>query len=78
MRLELDSTGKIVGIEVGGQTVPARVWAGKTGAGVPVIAFIACVRAERASDTSELERELVELAAPDVALEAIPFRMVWP
>jgi hypothetical protein len=60
MKIELESTGQVV--EVNG--VLCRVWEGKTAAGVPLTAFIARVAVERAEDSRQFERELVETRQP--------------
>lgn len=60
MRLELESTSEVGAIEVEGVNVPARIWTGKTGSGVPVVAFITRIGVPEGYDASELERELLE------------------
>ena len=62
MKLELHSTYQIVEIDLGGgrYSVPARVWEGVTGAGVPVQVLIARIAVHRDHDTAEFDRELVE------------------
>lgn len=72
MKLELQSTGQIV--EMNG--VLCRVWEGKAESGVPVTAFIARVAVDRAHDSSQFERELVETSQPRPA-ESWPARMVF-
>lgn len=72
MKIELESTTKIVHLN----GVPARVWEGKTAAGVPMHAFIVRVGVHQDADASEFERDLKEHAAPSPDVAAIPLRMV--
>jgi hypothetical protein len=76
MEIKLHNTSRVVQLEVDGVGVPARVWEGHTAKGVPVIAFITRVAAERSEDLAEFERDLQEVAVPSPAVEAWPLRMV--
>lgn len=60
MKITLESTPTIVTLD----GVPARVWTGHSGAGVPIIALITRVGVEVGSDASEFEAELREIPAP--------------
>jgi hypothetical protein len=58
--------------------VPARVWEGTTGKGVPIFCLITRVGVREDHDYSELEQELEEQRAPcstEVA-NFIPLRMI--
>jgi hypothetical protein len=72
MRIELHSTGQIVELD----GVLCRVWEGTTAAGVKLTAFIARVAVERADDSREFERELLETSQPRPT-EAWPTRMTF-
>lgn len=76
MDVILSSTSKLVQLEVDGARVPARVWEGHTAAGVPVIAFITRLAAERHHDQAELEADLSRTRPPSAAAQAWPARMV--
>lgn len=72
MKITLESTSQIVqfnGIE-------ARVWVGKTEAGVPLTAFITRVAVEQGQDASEFDRELAAQKEPRVVGPIWPARMV--
>lgn len=76
MHVNLESTDKVVMLVINGVEVPARIWEGRTGTGVPVHAFITRVGVDRAEDTSQFERELTEHRAPTALIEAIPLKMI--
>lgn len=60
MKLKLESTEQLG--EVNG--APVRVWRGRTGKGVEVLAYIAAIRAPGDEDLAELEAELLEVPPP--------------
>ncbi len=76
MEIKLRNTSRVVHLEVDGAAVPARVWEGHTAKGVPVIAFITRLAAERSEDLAEFDRDLQETAAPSPAVEEWPARMI--
>jgi hypothetical protein len=76
MKVTLTNTSKIVELELRGSVLPARVWEGHTEAGVPVIAFITRIAAERDQDLAEFERDLHEVAPPSAVVQAWPVRMM--
>lgn len=76
MKVELHNTTKIVELKTPTGCVPARVWEGHTEAGVPVIAFITRMAAERDADLVEFERELREVTPPSPDVAAWPGRML--
>ena len=78
MIVTLESTTKIVELVVNGKTVPARVWEGRTGSGIPCHAYITriAVGREHPGDAAEFEAELLEQRAPSPAIEAIPLRLI--
>ena len=76
MIVHLHNTTKTVDLDTGNGIVPARVWEGHTEGGIPVIAFITRIAAERDADLSEFERDLAEQAVPSPAVQAWPLGMV--
>jgi len=76
MEVKLTSTSKIVELELNGARVPARIWEGHTASGIPVIAWITRIAAERDQDLAEFDRDLAEQATPSPAAEAFPMRML--
>jgi hypothetical protein len=78
MKVELESTNRIVDLEINGTVVPARIWQGRTENGIECHAFITRIAVRQDRDASEFERDLRETVAPiraDLA-EAIPARLV--
>jgi hypothetical protein len=80
VKITLESTTKIVELEVGGTKVPGRIWEGTTDSGIPVVALITRIAAETADNPDRLElfrRELEECRPPSPELEGVfPLRMV--
>lgn len=76
MHVNLESTDKMVTLVINGVDVPARIWEGRTGTGVPVHAYITRVGVDRAEDTSQFEKELTEHRTPSVEIQAIPLRLI--
>lgn len=76
MKVELHNTTKIVELSTPTGTVPARVWEGHTNDGIPVIAFITRIAAERDRDLAEFERDLQEMSPPSPDVAVWPARMV--
>ena len=82
MEIKLRNTSRVVHLSMPSEqdgvqvAVPARVWEGHTAKGVPVIAFITRLAAERSEDLAEFDRDLQETAAPSPAVEEWPARMI--
>ena len=79
MKVTLHNTTKIVHLTIGdgnGDGMPARVWEGHTEAGIPVIAFITRIAAERDADLAEFGRDLQEVTPPSPDVEAWPAHML--
>jgi hypothetical protein len=76
MKITLESTKKLVALEVPGGAVPARIWEGHTDSGIPVHAYITRLGAPAGADQTEFLRELEEHRAPSPAVEAIPLRLI--
>ena len=77
MKVNLHSTSKIVQLDTAsGASMPARVWEGQTENGVPVIAFITRIAAERDADPTEFEAELQQHEPPTPAVQQWPLRML--
>lgn len=72
MKVTVESTPKIV--EING--VPARVWQDQTEGGIPVIAFLTRIAAERDQDLAEFEADLQEHAQPVFDVQQWPDRML--
>src|SRR5438552_2385969 len=58
VKLNIESTTKIVTLLVDGKEISARVWEGHTAAGIPVHCFITRVAVKNGLDHSQFEREL--------------------
>lgn len=76
MKVQLESTTKIVMVNIDGARLPVRVWQGTTEAGVPITALVARVAVERDADAGELDRDLQEHAAPTPDVDAWPLSMI--
>ena len=77
MRITIESTDRLVEIQHGGATVPARVWEGKTERGVPIAVLITRIAAHLESDQAEFEQDLKETRQPSAhAIEAFPMRLI--
>lgn len=60
MQVTLTSTDRIVELEIDGRTVPARVWVGRTAAGIECHAYITRIAVARSADAAEFEAALRE------------------
>lgn len=76
MKVTLESTTKIVTLQIGGVSVPARVWEGITERGIKCHAYITRIAVHEDDDNSQFEEELKEQAKPSAAIEAIPLRLI--
>lgn len=76
MRVQLESTSKIVMLSVEGKDIPARIWEGVTENGVPCHAYITRIACAAELDTQEFERDLQEHRAPSAESEWIPARLI--
>lgn len=76
MKVELESTSKIVTLVIGGAEVPARVWEGKTAKGIRCHAFITRLGVAKDDDASEFEADLKETQQPSAEVAAIPLRLI--
>ena len=76
MKIELESTTKLIELEINGVSVPARIWEGKTASGIPVHTYITRIAAPDVERLDEFERELQEHRPPSAAIEAIPLRLI--
>jgi len=77
--LHLKQTTQVVELydEKTGLVVPARIWEGTTGKGVPVVAFITRVAVRNNQDTAEFDRELQEQCEPSMETAMnFPLRMI--
>lgn len=76
MKIEIESTTKIVEIVINGQNVPARIWEGKTESGIYVHAYITRIAAPDNERLDEFERELQEHRKPSPVIDALPLRVI--
>jgi hypothetical protein len=81
MRVQLESTDKIVELVVGvgarSASVPARIWEGETESGIKVHAFITRIAVHKDDDASQFEAELKEQRSPSRELAGVyPARMI--
>lgn len=83
MKITIESTTKVVWLELSNGSVQARVWQGETESGIPVQCFITRIAPEiPQSDpridelTVEFERDLKRQADPRPTVEAIPLRFI--
>ena len=79
MKLNIESTTKIVTLETTSGIMMARIWEGETESGVPVHCFITRLAPTIPKDDprqAEFERELEETRAPSAAVLACPSRLI--
>ena len=76
MKIQLESTSKIVTLVINGVDVPARIWEGHSEDGVSCHAYIVRLGVKVEDDQTAFERELLAQKAPTPAVQAIPLRMV--
>jgi hypothetical protein len=76
MTVTLESTTKIVELTLNGQTVPARVWEGRTANGVACHAYITRIAVAPDLDPTEFEKDLRQHRTPSADVAAIPLRLV--
>lgn len=77
MRVTLESTDKIVTLELNGREMPARVWEGTTANGIACHAYITRIAVHQDHDASEFERDLAKQHRPaSPALDVIPARFI--
>lgn len=76
MKVTLESTDKIVTLTLNGQTLPARIWEGRTDHGVECHAYITRIAVAPDLDATEFEKDLQEHRRASPAVEAIPLRLI--
>jgi hypothetical protein len=76
LKVQLESTTKIVTFEINGVSVPARIWEGETESGIPVHAYITRIAAPNNADLAQFDAELLECRNPSPAIVEIPLRMI--
>ena len=79
MKVTLESTDKIVELEMNGSVIPARVWHGRTENGIECHVYITRIAVARDHDASEFEHDLKEahVSLPPALERAIPARLVF-
>ena len=58
MKIQIESTTKVIDLKTETGTVPARVWEGTTESGIPIFCFITRIAVSNGQDHTEFEREL--------------------
>lgn len=78
MIVTLQSTDRIVELELNGTAVPARVSVGRTEHGVECHAYVTRIAVARDGDAAEFERDLRDapVSLPPALDRAIPARLV--
>jgi len=76
MKVTLESTEKIVNIEIDGRIVPARIWEGQTVSGIQCHAYITRICVHKDDDNTEFERELQEHVPPSDAVRSFPLHLI--
>ncbi|HEV2036917.1 MAG TPA: hypothetical protein VGU71_22425 [Candidatus Dormibacteraeota bacterium] len=77
MKITIESTDRVVELQVHGVQVPARVWEGKTERGAPVAVLVTRIAAHLEDDQADFERDLKETRPPSThAVEAFPLRLI--
>lgn len=83
MKITIESTEKIVELEIDGAVVRARIWQGHTASDIPVTCFITRIspdvlisHSRHAELTEQFDLELKECATPTDRIRAIPLRFI--
>lgn len=76
MKVELESTSKVVELQTAGGIIPARIWEGETASGIKVHCYITRVAVGEDQDCSQFDAELRECRTPSAAVQAIPLRLI--
>lgn len=75
MKITIESTTQIVDINNG---VQARIWEGQTESGIPVVALITRIAADKDQNLEQLYRELKEQRLPTWGAAVYGARMFFP
>lgn len=76
MKIQIESTSKIVELRTESGVVPARIWEGHTDSGIPVHCYVTLIAARADADCSQFDDELAEQRAPSADVAALPARMI--
>ena len=77
MKIQLESTTKIVQLVTDNGSVPARIWEGTTASGIRCHAYITRIAIDKDEPHPEqFERELKEQRVPSAKILAIPLRVI--
>lgn len=76
MKITIESTTKVVHLRLESGTCPARIWEGKSEAGIPVICFVTRIAVKNGQDTSQFEKELAEQKPPSAEADSFPLRLI--
>jgi hypothetical protein len=81
MKITIESTSKVVTLEIDGAFVPARIWEGRTETGIPVHCFVTRICPSipeplPGNVEAQFRRELFECAQPSAPMAGIPLRLI--
>lgn len=78
MEIRIHPTSKLVELQgPDGGLVPARLWEGETvGSGIGVHCYVTRIAVKSDENLKQFEEELIEVAEPTEAIQAIPARLV--
>src|ERR1700677_4632428 len=76
MKVTLESTTKIVTLEINGASVPARIWEGVTERGIRCHAFVTRIAHHEDDNPSQFQADLEEQAKPSAAIQSYPMRLL--
>ena len=76
MKVQLESTTKVVWLHENGERMEARVWEGESESGIPIQAFIVRVSTPEDADASQFEAELKECRKPSPDVAALPLSLI--
>lgn len=79
MQLIIEPTDKVVTLVVDGCEMPARIWEGKTGHGIPVHCYVTRVAVPEGRpphEYVEFQEALNETRKPSADVQGIPLRLI--
>jgi len=80
MKINIESTSKVIHFVIDGVSVPARIWEGTTERGTPVVCFVTRISPTipnpPADIQKEFERDLKETRVPSAFVRAYPLSLI--
>jgi hypothetical protein len=76
MKAIIESTSKVIELQIPTPSTKVRIWEGFTEHGVKFHAYIVRVVVAPDQDSSQFDKELTETRAPSAEVAAIPLRMI--